>query len=262
MEFRAGRATSTISPSLPPPRRVQPLVPSTIKLPRASRTRSSAEKNPSTRYMRSSSRAASTSAGPTHDSPPREETLRVKCERVLDFLKGVCLPFGDFVLAVCYGEPSLRNVSSAKDARANLYREDSLSRFLELCFEPPRPPSGGGTRPVGGSKITRRFVFTKARETFRSELDTFPGDYKLANNQLANMDYISTISSNALHQRVKLQCPELYALLSVLTVPRPPDAECEVEEEDEDEGVVGPHKPPVERHPHFVSRITPSERRI
>ncbi|KAG8702783.1 hypothetical protein FRC09_004533 [Ceratobasidium sp. 395] len=210
-------------------------------------TRSKSRKASNPGYMRTDTGAASTSV---RNALLPEQTLKIKCEKVLHLIKTLGLSFGQFVLAVSYGEDSLRDVPSAVDARESLYNEDTLTRFLGLCLEPPRAPSGGGPRPSGGTKTTRKFIFTKARETFRSELKDFSGDYELPNKQLNDMDYIATITTSSLNRRMKAECPELYALLSSLTVPRPPDTDSEIDEDGEEE-MIGPRKPCIEPHPNF-----------
>ncbi|KAG8767148.1 hypothetical protein FRC12_006423 [Ceratobasidium sp. 428] len=209
------------------------------------RSRSGNASNPGS--MRIHSASASTS---TQNPPPSEQTLQDKCETVLELIKNLGLTFGEFVLAVSYGESDLRTVPSAVEARGTLYSEKILPEFLELCLKPPRGRSGGGDRPVGGSKITRRFIFETAKQTFRSELEAFSVNYKLPKNQLGNMDYIKTINSTSLYERIKLKCPELCSILNALSNPREPDAEEEVQEDDADEPQE-PHKLPIERHPHF-----------
>ncbi|KAG8698216.1 hypothetical protein FRC09_007358 [Ceratobasidium sp. 395] len=185
------------------------------------------------------------------DALPKQ-TLKIKCEKVLGTIKTLGLTFGQFVLAVSYGEDTLRDSPGAVEARGTLYSENILSKLLELCLEPPLPPSGGGPRPAGGTKVTEKFIFAKAKETFRSELTAFCKDYRLSNSQLSNADYITTITSDSLHEQVKRKCPELYSILSALTVPRPPDTDYEIEEDDEDEDeLVGPRKPVVKRHLNF-----------
>ncbi|QRV92602.1 E3 ubiquitin-protein ligase listerin [Ceratobasidium sp. AG-Ba] len=164
-----------------------------------------------------------------------EETLGKMCEQVLEHMHEF-ISLGELVVAVCYGEPSLRKVSLAIDARNSLYSTNNLQQLLELSYEPPRPPSGGGVRPVGGSKIIRKFVFETAQKVFSAELADFSEDYELDNKQLANMDYISTIAATALHRKIELKCPELYATF---------------EDEDEDAPITFGPKPPIEPHPHF-----------
>ncbi|KAG8685991.1 hypothetical protein FRC09_014427 [Ceratobasidium sp. 395] len=195
---------------------------------------------------------SSTPSTSAQEPPLSEQPLKNKCEAVLKLLDDINLHFGDFVLAVSYGESTLRGVPSAVAARESLYREDILSKFLGLCLKPPLPPSGGSKRPAGGTKVTEKFIFTKAQETFRSELKNFSENYSLPNDQLANMDYIKTITSSALHRQITLKCPELYALLNALTGAHVLDADHEIEEDDDDD-VNGPRKPPVKRHPCFAS---------
>ncbi|KAG8740128.1 hypothetical protein FRC12_016105 [Ceratobasidium sp. 428] len=212
-------------------------------------TRSSSKNNSNPGNARIHSGPASTS---TRNPPLPEQTLKIKCEKVLHTIKTLGLTFGQFILAVSYGEDTLRDSPGAVEARGTLYSEDILSKLLELCLKPPLPPSGGGPRPAGGTKVTEKFIFAKAKETFRSELTAFCKDYRLSNSQLSNADYITTITSDSLHEQVKRKCPELYSILSALTVPRPPDTDYEIEEDDEDEDeLVGPHKPVVKRHPNF-----------
>ncbi|KAG8769416.1 hypothetical protein FRC12_004983 [Ceratobasidium sp. 428] len=169
------------------------------------RSRSGNASNPGS--MRIHSGSASTS---TENPPPSEQTLRDKCETVLELIKNLGLTFGEFVLAVSYGESDLRAVPSAVEARGTLYSEEILPEFLRLCLKPPQCRSGGGRPPVGGSKITSRFIFETAKQTFCSELEAFSVGYKLPKNQLGNMDYIKTINSTALYERIKLKCPELH----------------------------------------------------
>ncbi|KAG8698027.1 hypothetical protein FRC09_007478 [Ceratobasidium sp. 395] len=216
-------------------------------MPTSTRSKSKNNSNPGNGRIHSST--PSTSA---QEPPLSEQPLKNKCEAVLKLLDDISLPFGDFVLAVSYGESTLRGVPSAVAARETLYREDILSKFLGLCLKPPLPPSGGGKRPAGGTKVTEKFIFTKAQETFRSELKNFSENYTLPNDQLANVDYIKTITSNALHRQITLKCPELYSLLNALTGAHVPDADHEIEEDDDDD-VSGPRKPPVKRHPCFAS---------
>ncbi|KAG8699125.1 hypothetical protein FRC09_006826 [Ceratobasidium sp. 395] len=196
-----------------------------------------------------------------NSAPPAvEETLVDKCKRVLELMDTLNVSFGHFITAVCYGEPTLRDISTAMNARTSLFDTDRFLKLLELCYEPPRPPSGGGKRPVGGRKIIRKFVLDTAQDIFRSELVDFASEYQLDNKQLANMDYISTITANALHQRIKTKCPGLYGVLSTLTGSHSCEEEVESnEEEEEKEGddvptVLSP-KPPIERHPHFGTVI-------
>ncbi|QRV72191.1 hypothetical protein RhiJN_00205 [Ceratobasidium sp. AG-Ba] len=186
---------------------------------------------------------------------PAEETLVSKCEQVLEHMSTLDISLGEFVVAVCYGEPRLRMVSLAINAWTSLYSTNCLQRLLELSYEPPRPPSAGGARPVGGSKTIRKFIFETAPKVFCDELADFSEDYELDNKQLANMDYISTITATALHRKIELKCPELYAILSALTVSRPLENEQEPDPESEDEDedapiALGP-KPAIEPHPHF-----------
>ncbi|KAG9102792.1 hypothetical protein FRC07_010157 [Ceratobasidium sp. 392] len=139
------------------------------------------------------------------------------------------------------------------DARASFFKRDVFLKFLELVTTPPRPPCGSGPRPKAASKFVREFTIALTKETFTTELDKFSEDYGLTTAQLTNADYISTITSSALHKRNKKKCPTICNILSALTTPLPPDAEGtdEIDDsDDEDEAtVIGP-KPPVEKHPH------------
>ncbi|KAG9126903.1 hypothetical protein FRC07_001448 [Ceratobasidium sp. 392] len=197
-------------------------------------------------------RAGSGAGSSGQPAPPAtEETLKKKCEKVLDYMQKLGISFGDFVVGVCYGESTLREASTVINAWASFFGTDRLQKLLELCYKPPRAPSGGGDRPVGGSRTIRRFVIETTQDIFRSELVDFSEEYQLDNKELANIDYISAITASALHQRIKLKCPVLYAVLSVLTGSEPSEEEGELDMEKEDsDGVFGP-KPAIERHPHF-----------
>ncbi|KAG9077266.1 hypothetical protein FS749_010861 [Ceratobasidium sp. UAMH 11750] len=166
-----------------------------------------------------------TTSSNTAPPPVSELTTLQKCEKVLQVLSDVNLSFGEFVNAVCYGDESLRQVPLALQARSSLYREEQLLPFLKRCLEPPRPPSNTGLQPVG--------------------------------DELANRDYLETITSTSLYQKIKSNCPRLCTLLTTLTSARPVVEEgVEVGEESEDEE--GPKRPPAQRHPHFdiVFQIT------
>ncbi|KAG9093107.1 hypothetical protein FS749_015065 [Ceratobasidium sp. UAMH 11750] len=211
------------------------------------RTRSKAAVDAGDNYMRRGNIPSSTN--PALPSP--QDPVRQKCEYVLGILRDIALPFSEFVNAVSYGENTLRNSPLAREARDKFYQREPLSRFLDNLYAPPRPPSGGGPRPIGGSRVLKDFIFKNATETFRSELEEFCDGYGLANEDITNMDYISTITSESLYRKIKETCPRLHASLSALTVPRPVDAE---EVEDENEALIGP-KRAVEKHPHFVGHF-------
>ncbi|QRV87239.1 hypothetical protein RhiJN_15257 [Ceratobasidium sp. AG-Ba] len=210
-------------------------------------------------YMRSNTRSSSYTAHAPPVQPPAELPLHEKCLQVLELLDSLSLSFGELIVAVCYGEELLRRPDLAQKARKSLYRTDSLKRLLELSFSPPKPPSGGGPTPVAGSTVIRRFACVLVRGLFASELGAFSEDYKLSKKQLADSDYISTITSTSLHNKIKSDCPELYATISALTNERPEEEEWLETEEDAEyaETEVGPRLP-RKKHPQFdiVFQIT------
>ncbi|KAG9080696.1 hypothetical protein FRC06_006252 [Ceratobasidium sp. 370] len=209
------------------------------------------------RNTRATRATTSNNAAPPPVPPMSELTTLQKCEKVLWVLSEVELSFGEFVNAICYGDDGLRRVPLAIQARSSFYNEGQLVPFLKRCIEPPRPPSNTGPRPVGGSKTTTNFVFDVAQTIFAAELKAFSAGYKVSDKMLADHDYLETITSASLYQKIKSDCPRLCALLTALTSTRPVVEEgVEVGEESEDEG--GPKRPPAQRHPHFdiVFQIT------
>ncbi|KAG8777150.1 hypothetical protein FRC12_000516 [Ceratobasidium sp. 428] len=214
---------------------------------------------PGRRNLRSTQPAQATVASePTApDLPPMPtpgDSLFARCEYILNALELMDLSFGELVTAVCYGETTLRTSELAVEARGSMYKPERLSSFLETCYLPPRPPSNTGPRPVGGSKIIRQFIFTKARETFAAELKAFSEDYNITKDELVDIDFVSTITSESLYRKVRSKCPELSAILSALTSSRPTVEEgVEVEADEEDDECEGPKLPPPKKHPNFVS---------
>ncbi|KAG9095335.1 hypothetical protein FS749_010645 [Ceratobasidium sp. UAMH 11750] len=214
------------------------------------KTREKAKEQSSVRNTRATRASSSNNAAPPAIAHVLELTTPQKCEKVLQVLSDVKLSFGEFVNAVCYGDEGLRQVPLALQARSSLYSEGQLVPFLKRCLEPPRPPSNTGPRPVGGSKITANFVFDSAQTTFAAELKAFSAGYKVPDRELADRDYLETITSASLYQKIKSDCPRLCTLLTALTSARPVVEEgVEVGEESEDEE--GPKRPPAQRHPHF-----------
>ncbi|KAG8722557.1 hypothetical protein FRC08_000549 [Ceratobasidium sp. 394] len=195
----------------------------------------------------SSSNTPATPVLPTLPSP--QESTRTKCEYVLKVLNLLDISFGAFIDVVSYGDASLRNSDLARTARGSFYAPGILSSVLKNLYEPPGASSGGGPRPVGGSKTTRTFIFETALGTFRSELNLFSKDYRLSDEELADIDFVSRITSKSLHTKAKNECPQLYGVLSALTNPRLDEPDDDPDETGEERG----ERTAIARHPHFVS---------
>lgn len=192
------------------------------------------------------------------DSPAlsQEQQLHINCIKTLELLESLGTTFGDFLVAVCYGSSTLRPLESVQNARKSLYESNCLQTLLDNSYCAPRPPCGSGPRPVAGSKTIQRFVCSTIQNIFTSELAAFSEDYRLSDRQLANTDYLETITSDSLHTRGVESCPNLYSMLAALTGQPPAEEEFveDIEEEDDSIGVtqIGP-RPPIEKHPHLVS---------
>ncbi|KAG8758955.1 hypothetical protein FRC11_002772 [Ceratobasidium sp. 423] len=77
-------------------------------------------------------------------NPNAEDSISDKCRRVARLLREIDLPFGDFAVAVCYGDSSLRHNADCIAARNSLYQSECLTQLLKNSHHPPLPPSGGG----------------------------------------------------------------------------------------------------------------------
>lgn len=175
--------------------------------------------------------------------------LHRRCLKGLEYLEQLNLSLGEFLVAICYGNPESRNHKTMVEARQSLYETNCLKTLLENSYEPPRPPSGGGARPVAGSKVIRSFAHSLVQSTFRDELNKFSANYTLSDKQLADIDIVSELTSDALHKKVKNACPNLYRMVTELTGE---DDDEEIEEEvDSDEDGEKRTLPPG-KHPQFV----------
>ncbi|KAG9089129.1 hypothetical protein FS749_001592 [Ceratobasidium sp. UAMH 11750] len=222
-------------------------------MPHNTRSKSSNSATGCNAHSNSASSSNNTPAAAMPPAPPSpQESTRAKCEHVLKVLNSLNLSFGAFVDAVSYGDASLRGSDLARKARDSFYAHDTLSSVLKNLYEPPRAPSGGGPRPVGGSKVIRAFIFETALATFKSELETFSEDYHILDKDLVDTDFISEITSDTLHRKTKKDCPQLYTILSALTNARPSEPEDDPDE-DEDERR---KQAAIAKNPHFVGRAT------
>ncbi|KAG9080981.1 hypothetical protein FRC06_005959, partial [Ceratobasidium sp. 370] len=141
-----------------------------------------------------------------------------------------------------------------------MYNPKQLLCFLETCYWPPLPPSKSGQQPVGARLTIRQFIFMKARETFAAELKAFSKDYSITQAELANVDYVSALTSDALYAKIKSKCPELSALILALTSAQPLVEDGVGVGEDEDDEEEGPKLPPPRKHPNFLKYGVRSQR--
>lgn len=125
-----------------------------------------------------------------------------------------------------------------------LYQNDRLETFLRNSHSPPRPKSGGGDRPVAGSKIINKFAAETMTDIYTTELKEFGKDFTVDDADLANPDVMAQYSSSHPHERIRHRCPQLYTTLRALT------GDTAEEEEDLSDEEEGP-SPPPQKHTHF-----------
>ncbi|KAH7335670.1 hypothetical protein B0J17DRAFT_629915 [Rhizoctonia solani] len=184
-----------------------------------------------------------------------EQALHIKSTEILEYIRTKGITLGDLLVATCFGNPLSRENELMQVARSSIYQSDNLSKFLENSYKPPRPPSQSGPRPIGGTVGIKSFVLRTAKAIFRDELVEFSRDYTITNQQLVDYDYITSITSESLHQQAKVSCPHLHATLKSLTNPNfdkigEEFGPISVNEESEDEDNLGSQLPP-KKHPDF-----------
>ncbi|KDN39309.1 hypothetical protein RSAG8_08944, partial [Rhizoctonia solani AG-8 WAC10335] len=187
--------------------------------------------------------------------PNIEESKSDKCQRVARLLREINLSFGDFCVAVCYGDHSLRNNKDCISARNSLYQTECLEQLLINSHCPPRPPSRGGPRPAAGTQVIDSFAQQVICKKFAKELEDFSEGFTIADKDLANTDKLKQYSSKLLHKRIQTKCPSLFTVLCNLTDTEPPEEADEEEGDEEGDGEEGEDKArpkdPPKKDPYF-----------
>ncbi|EUC55882.1 hypothetical protein RSOL_142830 [Rhizoctonia solani AG-3 Rhs1AP] len=155
--------------------------------------------------------------------PNIEESKSDKCRRVARLLREINLSFGEFSVAVCYGDDSLRNNNNCISARNSLYHTECLEQLLINSHRPPRPPSRGGPRPTAGTQAIDSFAQQVTCERFAKELEDFSEGFTIADKDLADTSKLKQYSSKLLHQRIQTKCPSLFTMLCNLTGTKHPE---------------------------------------
>ncbi|KAH7329750.1 hypothetical protein B0J17DRAFT_722445 [Rhizoctonia solani] len=188
-------------------------------------------------------------------NPNLEESSTDKCQRIIRLLYELNLSFGEFSVAVCYGDPLLRSDIDCISAHKSLYQTECFEQLLENSYHPPLPPSGGGRRPVAGGKILDSFAQEVIERKFAKELEAFSEGFTIDDKDLANIDKMKMYSSKLLHEQIQKKCPSLFTMLCNLTdmtIPEEPKNTGEGEDEDDDKDIGTPGlKAPPKKDPYF-----------
>ncbi|KAG8696544.1 hypothetical protein FRC11_000660, partial [Ceratobasidium sp. 423] len=146
-------------------------------------------------------------------NPNTEVSNADKCRRVARLLRDIDHPFGEFAVAVCYGDSALRSDNDCILARNSLYQTDCLARLLKNSHHPPLPPSGGGRRPAAGTKTIDSFAQGIVETKFAKELETSSEEFTIDDKDLANVNKMKGYSSKLLRECIQNKCPTLFNTL-------------------------------------------------
>ncbi|KAH7334675.1 hypothetical protein B0J17DRAFT_630671 [Rhizoctonia solani] len=173
-------------------------------------------------------------------NPNLEESSTDKCQRIIRLLYELNLSFGEFSVAVCYGDPLLRSDIDCISARKSLYQTKCFEQLLENSYHPPLPPSGGGRRPVAGGKILDSFAQEVIKRKFAKELKAFSEDTE------------------------KMPISVYYAMQSDrYDIPEEPKNTGEGEDEDDDKDIGTPGlKAPPKKDPYFYLHAGPASEQV